>query len=117
MGLRATRADPQPWLKQERDALMPIASTHLDDLTCAGRDKPRQELVQALEPVLGRMTTHEKDFVHCGFRHRQPEDMIIEVDQTEYIKNLSCIDEKELQGMSDEADPPAKHVKLYPSLL
>ena len=43
--------------------------------------------------------------------------MSVEVDQTEYIKNLNCIDEEELQGMSDKAGPPARHVKLYPSLL
>ena len=63
------------------------------------------------------MTMQEKDFVHCGLRHRQMEDMSVEVDQTEYIKNLNCIDEKELQGMSDEADPPARHAKLHPFVI
>eukprot|EP00959_Pyramimonas_sp_CCMP1952_P315859 6610981-Pyramimonas_sp.AAC.1 len=43
--------------------------------------------------------------------------MSIEVDQIEYVKNLNCIDEKGLQGLGDEDDPPAQHVKQYPSLL
>eukprot|EP00959_Pyramimonas_sp_CCMP1952_P119702 2503118-Pyramimonas_sp.AAC.1 len=63
------------------------------------------------------MTTSESNFVHCGLRHRQLEDMNSEVDQTEYTKNLNCINEKELQGRGDDEDPPEKHVKLYPSLL
>eukprot|EP00959_Pyramimonas_sp_CCMP1952_P032431 680831-Pyramimonas_sp.AAC.1 len=59
----------------------------------------------------------ESNFVHCGLRRRQLEDMNIEVGQTEYINNLNCIDEKELQGRGDDEDPPEKHVKHYPSLL
>eukprot|EP00959_Pyramimonas_sp_CCMP1952_P375475 7864221-Pyramimonas_sp.AAC.1 len=74
-------------------------------------------MIASLEAVFGMMTMSESNFVHCGLRRRQLEDMNIEVDQTEYIKNLNCIDEKELQGRGDDEDPPEKHAKLYPSLL
>ncbi|CAK0888018.1 unnamed protein product, partial [Prorocentrum cordatum] len=103
IGLRATHADPQLWLKHESRVLVMVASTHLHDLKYAGRDKATSELVRALEAVFGKMTMQEKKFKHCGLRHRQLEDMSIEVNQTEYIKNQNCIDEKELQGMADDA--------------
>ena len=45
MGLRATHADPQLWLKRESGALVLVASTHLDDLKYASRDEAMQELV------------------------------------------------------------------------
>ncbi|CAK0867548.1 unnamed protein product [Prorocentrum cordatum] len=117
VGLRATHADPHLWLKHEGKVLTLVASTHLDDLKCAGRDKARDEMISALEAVFGKMAMHEKSFVHCGLRHRQLDDVSIEVDQIEYVKNLSCIDEKGLQGLGDEDDPPAGHVNQYPSLL
>ncbi|CAK0824004.1 unnamed protein product, partial [Prorocentrum cordatum] len=88
--LRVTRADPQLWLKHEDRVMAMVASTHLDDLKYAGRDKATSELVQ---------------------------DMSIVVDLTECVKNPSCIDEKELQGMADDAGPPGRHAKLYSSLL
>eukprot|EP00959_Pyramimonas_sp_CCMP1952_P439917 9209867-Pyramimonas_sp.AAC.1 len=53
---------------------------------------------------------HENRFIHCGLRHWQLGDMSVEVDQVEYTKNPNCIDEKGLNGMSDDDDPPEKHV-------
>eukprot|EP00959_Pyramimonas_sp_CCMP1952_P402122 8426322-Pyramimonas_sp.AAC.1 len=74
-------------------------------------------MIDKSEAVFGKMATQENNFIHCGLRHRQLDDMSIEVGQVEYIKNFNCIDERGLQGMSDDDDPPEKHVKQYPSLL
>eukprot|EP00959_Pyramimonas_sp_CCMP1952_P129946 2717607-Pyramimonas_sp.AAC.1 len=55
VGIRATHADPQVWLKHEERVLTLVASTHLDDLRYACRDKARDEMIATLEAVFGKM--------------------------------------------------------------
>ena len=91
IGLRATCADKELYVKHGNERLTLILSTHVDDLKFGGIETEVTALIKALEEAFEKMTLHKKNFEHLGIKHEQLEDFTIIVSQEHYAAQLRVL--------------------------
>ena len=91
IGLRATCADKELYVKHEGDRLILILSTHVDDLKFCGLEVETEALIKALEEAFEKMSLHQGSFEHLGIKHVQNPDFSIEVSQAHYAAQLRVL--------------------------
>ena len=104
VGLRATCADKELYVKHHNGVLILILSTHVDDLKFCGTEDECKSLIKALEEAFEKMTLHKGTFDHLGIKHVQHADFSIEVAQGHYADQLRAMaDDTAKRGDQDAA--------------
>lgn len=91
VGLQATCADKELYVKHHNGVLILILSTHVDDLKFCGKEDECKALIKALEEAFEKMTLHKGTFEHLGIKHVQHADFSIEVAQGHYADQLRAM--------------------------
>ena len=89
IGLKATCADKELYVKSANGVLILLLSTHVDDLKFCGTEVEVKALVKALEEQFEKMKLGTSNFEHLGIKHSQNElDFSITLGQAHYAAQL-----------------------------
>ena len=111
---KSTTYDAELELRFDDNALIAIATKHVDDIKISVVLKiVRGQIIPALEAVFGKLITHEEEVTNAGIRCKRHSNGTIEVAQDEYnITALKPITRNKLIGAAPESDADEALVPL-----
>ena len=102
LGLVATQADPQFFIKHEGGQLVLAMTTHVDDLKITGKPSEMAEVIKGLEEAFDTLKLDYDNFEHLGLRHTLNEDMSRSISQNHYVAELKPIPDAAVRLMNPE---------------
>ena len=110
------QADHNIYQWRNKNELLMVVSTHVDDFKGAGLESVRKAVFQALRDEFGDIKMEESRFDHCGITHETLKNGIA-MHQESYLKQLRCINEDLLKSSKDDVLLPPDHSKQFATLL
>ena len=102
LGLVATQADPQFFIKHEGGQLVLAMTTHVDDLKITGKPSEMAKVIKGLEEAFDTLKLDYDNFEHLGLRHTLNEDMSRSISQNHYVAELKPIPDAAVRLMNPE---------------
>ena len=103
LGLVATQADPQFFIRHNEHGQLVLAmTTHVDDLKITGHDAEIAKVIKGLEEAFDTLKLEYDNFEHLGLRHTLNKDMSRSISQNHYIAELKPIADADIRLMNPE---------------
>ena len=97
IGLVATKADPQLYIKHRAGRLILIISVHVDDLKITGEESEISAAIRSLETDFDAMKLEYDNFEHLGLKHRLLPSGARAISQQHYVQELRPIADADLK--------------------